>query len=107
MTINTIISQVMLKYEKALLKIMKSNFKKDALKLDRLEQKMRAAFDEGESKIKEHNLSYSEECDVISKLREALEDVDKHYFGLNNINGVHAGYDFVNGNDNLKREILK
>jgi hypothetical protein len=58
-----------------------------------------------EDEIRSKNLWYAEECKKLDEVRNRLENEYNSYFGLKNINGIIAGYDWINGNDKLKNLI--
>ena len=53
--------------------------------------------------IKSKNLNYSEECKRIEIMRKNIESEYESYFGFRNINGIIAGYDWINGNEKLQK----
>ncbi len=56
-----------------------------------------------EDEIMSKNLQYSIQCKKIDEMRKKTEDEYESYFAMYNMNGIKAGYDWINGNDKLKK----
>ena len=56
-----------------------------------------------EGLIRAKNLQYSEQCRKIDEVSRKIENEYNSFFQFTNINGIIAGYDWVNGNNKLKQ----
>ena len=55
--------------------------------------------------IRAKNLQYTEECRKIDEVTKRIENEYEAFFSLRNYCGIVAGYDWINGNDKLKKLI--
>jgi hypothetical protein len=58
-----------------------------------------------EQEIRDKNFPYSEQCRRITEMTAKIENEYEAFFAQYNINGIKAGYDWINGNDKLKKLI--